>query len=212
VPVARARDLEPNPVDGVRICGAEPCLEPLGIVRGVLPLWQRHDAHVEPLRDRELHAAQRRVFAGRVGVEAEEDAPRQPSELFELPFRERGAHRRHDRLEARLSECDHVRVPLDDDSTVLLRDRGTREMEAVQDRRFVEELALRRVDVLPAKRIVVAQLASLETDDAPARVGEREHEPSLEVVGAAPRDEAGCGKLFLRELLARLLHERGTDG
>src|SRR5439155_4771326 len=44
-----------------------------------------------------------------------------------------------------------------------------------------------------------------------ARVGEREHQAPLEVVGAAPREEAGGAQLIRGEpLLARLLRERAS--
>ena len=57
-------------------------------------------------------------------------------------------------------------------------------MEAVEDVSLLEELALGRVDVLPAQRIVVAQPPGLESDDPAARVREREHQPEREVVVA----------------------------
>ena len=65
-------------------------------------------------------------------------------------------------------------------------------MQAVENRTLVEEVALGRVHVLPAKRIVVAQLPRLKPEHAPARVGEREHQSLWEVVGAARGYEA-CG-------------------
>ena len=43
----------------------------------------------------------------------------QAAELPQLPLRERGAHRRDDRLEPRLAKGDHVGVSLDDDRAVL---------------------------------------------------------------------------------------------
>ena len=75
----------------------------------------------------------------------------------------------------------------------------------------MEELALGRVDVLAAERIVVVQLARLEADDPPARVGEREHQPLREVVVAARVRQPGAAQLVGREaLLARLLREAGA--
>ena len=68
---------------------------------GSCPLRQRHDPDVEAERRRELHPAQRRLLAGRVGVEAEVDAAREPLQLLQLPLGQRGPHRRDDRLEAR---------------------------------------------------------------------------------------------------------------
>ena len=119
--------------------------------------------------------------------------------------RERRAHRGDDRLEAGLPERDHVGVPLDDDGALLLGDRGAREMEPVEDRRLVEQLALGRVHVLAAQRVVVAQLPRLEADDTAARVREREHQPRREVVVAARVVEPGGAELVGREaLLLRL--------
>ena len=66
-----------------------------------------------------------------------------------------------------LPQRDHVGVPLDDDRAVLLRDRRARQVEPVEDASLVEELALGRVHVLAAQRIVLVQLARLEADTRP---------------------------------------------
>jgi hypothetical protein len=102
--------------------------------------------------------------------------------LLELLLGQSGSHRSDDRLEAGLTKRDHVRVALDDDCSLLLRDRRAREVEAVEDRRLVEELTLGRVDVLPAEGVIFTELSRLEADDAAARVGEREHQALWEVV------------------------------
>ena len=134
---------------------------------------------------------------------------RQPRELAELLLGERGAHRRDDRLEARLPQRDHVGVALDDARAVAARDRGARLVEAVEQRALVEELRLGRVDVLRAQRVVLVQPPRLEADDAAARVGEREDEPALEVVAAALARQAGGAQLVGGEpLLRRLARER----
>ena len=67
----RALDLEPDAVEQIALGLAEPLLEAGGDVGRVGARRQRDDAHVESLRGRELHPAQRRRLAGRVGVEAE---------------------------------------------------------------------------------------------------------------------------------------------
>ena len=157
---------------------------------------------------RELHPAERRVLPCRVRVEAEEELLRHSPELAELAFGERRAHRRHDRLESGLAKRDDVRVPLDDRREVLLADRRLREMEPVQNRSLVEEVAFGRVHVLAAERVVLAELPRLEADDAAARVGERKHEALREVVGTAHGDEPGGLELVEREpALLRLLRE-----
>ena len=81
-------------------------------------------------------------------------------------------------------------------------------MEPVQDRSLVEEVALGRVHVLAAERVVLAELPRLEADDAAARVGERKHEALREVVGTAHGDQPGGLQLVEREpALLRLLRE-----
>ena len=193
---------------GVRLGRGEVRLEAVRVVGRVGALRQRHDPDLEALGQGELHPAQRRLLAGRVRVEAEEQALRQPRQLPQLPLRQRRPHRGHDGLEPRLPQGDHVRVPLDDDRAILLRDRGPGEVEPVEDVGLAEELALRRVHVLPAERIVLAQLPRLEADHAAARVGEREHQPAAEVVGAAACRESRRGELGRRvPALARLRHD-----
>ena len=68
----------------------------------------------------------------------------------------------------------------------------------------MEQLALGRVDVLRPQRIVLAQLARLKADDAPAGVGEREHQAAREVV---VRRAASCSparaQLVAREAASR---------
>ena len=174
-----ALDLEPHAVREVALGAAEQLVELAGEVGRVRPGRQRHDAHVEALRGRELHPAQRRRLAGRVAVEAEPGLVRQARELLQLPLGERRPHRRDDRLEPGLAQREHVGVALDDDRALLLRDRGPRAVEAVEQVALAEELALGRVDVLRAQRVVLAQPPRLEAAHAAARVGEREEQPPV---------------------------------
>ena len=127
---------------------------------------------------------------------------------FSCALRERRPHRRDDGQEPRLPQREHVGVPLDDDRAILLRDRLAAGVEPVEQIALAEEVALRRVDVLRLERIVVVQLACLEAADAAACVGEREDEPPLEVVVAAPVGETRAEQLVLRvSLLHRAAHE-----
>ena len=184
VPVDRAIELDPHAVVEVALGTTQSLREPVGRIGGILPRRQRHDLHVEALRDRELHPAKRRVLSGRVGVEAEEEAPREPPELVELVLGERRAHRRDDRLEPRLAQGDHVGVPLHDHRALLLRDRRTGEVEPVEHVALLEQRALGGVHVLPAQRIVLEQLPRLEADHASAGISQRKHQPEREVVVA----------------------------
>ena len=125
-----------------------------------------------------------------------------------LPLRERRSHGGDHRLQACLPKRDHVGVALHDDPALLLRDCVSREVEPVQDRRLVEELALGRVHVLAPQRIILVELARLEADDPAACVGQWEHQPAREVVVPAGIREAGIAELVPREaLLLRLLRE-----
>src|SRR5579864_2331178 len=184
-------------------------LERVRIVRGIGALRQRHDLHVEFLRDRKLHSAQRRVLSGGVRVEAEEEPLREAFQLPQLILRKRRAHRRDDRREAGLPQHEHVGVPLDDDRSVLLCDLLASGVEPVEQVALLEELALRRIDVLRRQRIVVVQPPRLEAAHAPARVGERKYEASREVVVAAAVDEPAGEQILLGEpFLQRAPRER----
>ena len=173
-------------------------LEAVGRIGGILSRRQHDDADLEALAVRPLHAAQRRLLAGRIGVEAEVQPLGQPRELPEVLLGQRRAHRGDDRLEPRLPERDHVGVALDDDGAVLLRDRGPGEVEPVEDVALLEQLALGRVDVLALERVVVVELPRLEADHPAARVREREHQPRREVVVAALVGEARSAQLAPR--------------
>ena len=181
----------------------EALLEALGRVGRVEPGRERDDAHVEPGLDGQLHPAQRRRLAGRVGVEAEVEVAREPAELLELRLGERRPHRGDHGVEPGLVEREHVRVALDDERPLLLGDRGAGPVEAVDDRALAEHLALGRVHVLRGNGIVVAEPPRAEAEHPAARVGQREDEPAGEVVVPAAVDEAGGDELVLRVALRR---------
>src|SRR5205085_12390290 len=127
----------------------------------------------------------------------------------QLTLRQRGSHRRHNRLEAGLAQREDVGIPFDDERPVLACDRRPRAIEPVEEIALPEELALRGVHVLRVQRILVVELARLETDHASPRVGEREEETAREVVVAAPVCEAGRRQLLRREpLLPCLVRQR----
>jgi hypothetical protein len=130
-----------------------------------------------------------------------------------MPLGERGSHRSDHRPETRLPEGEHVSVALDDQRPFFPRDRGARTVEPVEQVALTEQLSLRRVDVLRLERIVLAQAARLETDDAGARVGDREEQSALEVVVAAPIEEpCPCQLLPGEAALAGLAREGGAAG
>src|SRR6266540_6260639 len=207
--VGGAVDLEADSVAEIAFRTAEPLLESFGEVGRIEPGGKCDDADVESLRGRELHAPQRRRLAGGVAVEAEPHARRQPPELLQLSLGQRGSHRGDHWLDPSLAQREHVRVPLDDHRSLLLRDRGARPVESVQEVAFPKELALGRVHILCAQRIVLAQLPRLEAEHASACIGEREEQPAGEVIVAAPIDESCGEELVAREAaIERLARER----
>src|SRR5205807_5271768 len=100
----------------------------------------------EPLLHRELHAAQRRVLAGGIRVEAEIEALRELRQLLQLSLGERRSHGGDAGQEPDLAQREHVGVSLDDDGAVLLRDRLARTVEAVEEAAPLAEAALGSVD------------------------------------------------------------------
>ena len=101
LPIGRALDLEPHAIDEVALGAPQPLGEALGRIGRILALRKRDDLDVESLRPLRAPSAQRRLLAGGVRVEAEEQLLRQSPELAELPLGQRRAHGRDDRLEAR---------------------------------------------------------------------------------------------------------------
>ena len=69
--VGGAIELEPNAVEDVALRPAEQLAEGVRRIGRVEPGRERHDLHLEALRGRELHSAQRRRLARRVRVEAQ---------------------------------------------------------------------------------------------------------------------------------------------
>jgi hypothetical protein len=65
----------------ITLGAGEALLETVRSIRRVLTGGQRDDLDLEPLRRGELHAAQRCLLAGSVGVEAQEEALAETAEL-----------------------------------------------------------------------------------------------------------------------------------
>ena len=90
----------------------------------------------------ELHPPQGRRLARSISVETKDDLLGQPGELTQLSFGQGSSHGGNDRLDAGLTQGEHVSVPFDDDRALLLGDRVSRMGEAVEEIPFAEELAL----------------------------------------------------------------------
>ena len=192
--VVGAVDLDACAIDRYGSASREPRLEAGGVVgRDRRRAASGTTLTSKPCRDGERHAAQRCGLARGVAVEREPEALRQPAELLQLLLGERRAHAGDDRLEPGLAQREHVGVALDDAGAILLRDRGARTVEPVDDPALVEQLGLARVHVLRRERVVLVQAARLEPEHPAAGVGEREEQAPLEVVvPALPRQPGGA--------------------
>ena len=178
------------------------CLEADGEALGGLgrigTLRQRYDPHLDELAIGELHAAERRLLTGGVGVEAEDRARAEAPQLAQLTLGQRGAHRGHGGDEPGLVERDDVRVALDHDGQILLGDGRPGPIEPVDHCAFLEQLGLRRVDVLRLDRIGVGEPPRAEAEHPTLAVGERKDEPRAEVIVSPSVGEACGGELLAR--------------
>jgi hypothetical protein len=86
-------------------------------------------------------------------------------------------------------------------------------VEPVEEVALAEEVSLGGVHVLPPEGVVLVQLPGLEAAHPTSDVGEREQQPTGEVVVAPPVDEPSAGELVPREAgLGGRAHERGSAG
>ena len=126
--------------------------------------------------------AKRRLAAGIVAVVRDDDARREPPQQRSLTGRERRAHRRDDARHAGMIDGDGVEIAFDENGAVDPPHRVLRSMQVVQEPRFVEDLRLRRVEVL---RIAAVERASAESDQRAALVVNRNHQPVAEAIVVA---------------------------
>src|SRR5699024_3599877 len=175
-------------------------------IRGIATVRLDRD---EGLRDEallQLERLERGLLPGLVAVERE-DALAGPGGLvaqqtahdLRVLLAERGAAGR-DRLPHAGQVGGHdVRVVLDDDDALRLRDLALREVQAVEHLRLVVERGLRGVEVLGAL-VVVVELARAEADRAPRDVPDGPEDAAAEAVvdTAAPLRHETRGRDLLR--------------
>src|SRR5207302_1673424 len=142
LPARRSVELEANAVEEIARRGYDALLETVREIGWIQTTRQCDDANVETLCRGELHAPQRRRLARSISVETKDGLLGQPGELTQLSFGQRRSHGGDDRLDASLTQGEHVSVPFDDDRALLLGDRVSRMGEAVEEIPFAEELAL----------------------------------------------------------------------
>ncbi len=195
---------------------------------GVLAGWQRHDVDAQPALQKQLDAAQRRLLAGRVGVEKQHhttDVARQQSRLI---GRERRAAGRHHVLNAGLVQRNDVGVALHQDGFFLRAQGLTGLVEPVQNTAFMIDGRFGRVDVFGLFGIGLQQ-SSTEADYAACVREDRKHEPVTKaVIVAMPllagkhqpglfehfRTDAGLGGGFQEGIpgVRRIAQSEAADG
>jgi hypothetical protein len=109
----------------------------------------RHCLDEEAASDALIEPGQHGALARLVGIEREQHpAGVEPRQRLGLLAGERGAERRDGVGETRLVEREDVHVALDDDDLAGLADGGAGPIEAVEQRRLLEQLGLGSVEVL----------------------------------------------------------------
>ena len=176
-------------------------------VAGIESLRSRGDVglRVEALGVGE--GAQRRLLAGGIRIEGEDDLARggvvahDAAEHRDVVGAEGRAARRDRGRDAGEVARHHVGVALDDDDAVIARDVALGEIEPVEHLRLVVDRGLGRVEVLRPV-VVVVQPPRAEADHLTGHVADRpDHAAAEAVVDAALslRDEAGAAELLIRE-------------
>ena len=152
------------------------------IVR-ILTLGQEREAQAfarADQRQRRLDGAERRPPAGAVAVEAQDRLARHRPQQRALVGGERGAERRDDVGEAGFAHRDRVDIALDDDDRAAVMRALAGAVMIEQQRAFVEERGLRRIEVFRLGARLHRPPA--EGDDAAGAVVDRKHHPVAEPV------------------------------
>ena len=174
LPIRCPLELEADAVADVALCAAQPTFELDGRVGGILARRKRDDADVEPLSDRELHAA--RVAASPAASASKQRYRRRVRResstcrsVSAVPWRRQPAR-------ALPAEARSRRRCLRRRSRVsCLRSRRARSRTGIAD---LWKSSSGELDVLAAQRIVLVKLARLEADDPAAQRPPWEHQPA----------------------------------
>ena len=127
-----------------------------------------------------LRGLQRRLLAGPVGVQREDNRRREPLELVRLLVGQGRAHQPHGALHAGLVHRDHVDVALAEHGEALARRGGARKVGREEVAALVVELAVGAVEVLGA--LFGLGSARAEAEHPAASVAQREGDPRAEAI------------------------------
>ena len=135
------------------------------------------------MRQRQMRGAVRGLESRLVAVKGHHRLGRTAPQQMQLILGQRGAQRRHGRLEARPHQRDHVHIAFGDDDGLRLEPGGARGGEIVELMALGEELRLAGVDVFGLG--VGFERARAERHDAAARIGDGKHHAVEEEIARA---------------------------
>ena len=131
----------------------------------------------------DLQAAQRCFCASGVGIERQDHAAADAFQLTQLVVGQGGAHRGDQIGEPGLIGGDHIQIALDDHDLIFAADRFAGFVEAVEQVAFIEQHALRRVEVFG--HVIGLDGACAKTGHFAALVADRENDAIAEAVVVA---------------------------
>lgn len=140
----------------------------------ILAVGERDHAHRHAAGEKDVRGAKAGLLPGRIAVVEKECSPGILREEIRLPFRERGAHRRHNRLQARVHEPDNVEISLDENDALVATDGVARVRQVVQEPPLRENVGFRRVEIF---RFARANESTAESDGMRVRVENRKDQP-----------------------------------
>ena len=138
-------------------------------------------ARVAGVRQGRLQRAAGGTAAGRVTVEAEDDAVGESQQFLDVLRGARGAQRRHRIREAELREGHHVHVALDHQCVAALAQRLAGFVQAIELAALDEHRRLRRVEVF---RLADVEHPAAEADHLALYRADREHDAIAKAVVA----------------------------
>ena len=167
---------------------------------GIVTVREQHHVDVQPLSQEQVHPAQRRSDARGVPIKQHRNVLGVAADQLDLIHRQGRTARRDDVFNPRLVQGHHIRVALNQQDPVFLRNRGFGQVHTKQHIAFVVENALRTVEVL-GDLFFFAQRAAPERNGTAGEIADREHHPALEKVPQLPvfvLGEAECKKPLRR--------------
>ena len=157
------------------------------------------------LRQRIFQRAPSRFPSRAVAVETEINTVRLTHQDFDVFRRRRRTQSRHAVAHAELRQRDHVHIAFDHQNPPCVFDRGTPFIQSVKVFPFIKQRRIRRIQIF---RLRVIQHPAAETDDLPARIADRKHNPMTEAVVMPTLIVNHHPRIHQRSIRIRLEHLR----